>query len=44
MQVAIPIYEGFTALDAIGPYDVLQSVPGTEVVFCAPETLSLIHI
>jgi len=38
MQVAIPIYEGFTALDAIGPYDVLQSVPGTEVVFCAPET------
>ena len=28
MQVAIPIYEGFTALDAIGPYDVLQSVPG----------------
>ncbi len=37
MQVAIPIYEGFTALDAIGPYDVLQSLPGTEVVFCAPE-------
>jgi transcriptional regulator GlxA family with amidase domain len=38
MQVAIPIYDGFTALDAIGPYDVLQSVPGTEVVFCAPAT------
>jgi putative intracellular protease/amidase len=38
MQVAIPIYEGFTALDAIGPYDVLQNLPGTEVVFCAPET------
>jgi putative intracellular protease/amidase len=37
MQVAIPIYEGFTALDAIGPYEVLQSVPGNEVVFCAPE-------
>ncbi len=37
MQVAIPIYEGFTALDAIGPYDVLQNVPGTEVVFCASE-------
>jgi transcriptional regulator GlxA family with amidase domain len=37
MQVAIPIYEGFTALDAIGPYDVLQSVPGNTVVFCAPE-------
>jgi putative intracellular protease/amidase len=37
MQVAIPIYEGFTALDAIGPYEVLQSVPGNDVVFCAPE-------
>jgi transcriptional regulator GlxA family with amidase domain len=37
MQVAIPIYEGFTALDAIGPYEVLQGVPGNEVVFCAPE-------
>lgn len=37
MQVAIPIYEGFTALDAVGPYEVLQSVPGNEVVFCAPE-------
>jgi putative intracellular protease/amidase len=37
MQVAIPIYEGFTALDAIGPYEVLQNVPGNEIVFCAPE-------
>lgn len=37
MQVAIPIYDGFTALDAIGPYEVLRNVPETEVVFCAPE-------
>lgn len=37
MRVAIPIYEGFTALDAIGPYEVLQNVPGNEVLFCAPE-------
>lgn len=35
MQVAIPIYDGFTALDAVGPYDVLARVPGAEVVFCA---------
>ena len=35
MQIAIPIYDGFTALDAIGPYDVLSRVPGAEVVFCA---------
>jgi putative intracellular protease/amidase len=38
MQIAIPIYDGFTALDAIGPYDVLSRLPGAEVVFCAAET------
>jgi len=37
MQIAIPIYPGFTALDAIGPYDVLSRLPGAEVVFCAVE-------
>lgn len=37
MQVAIPIYDGFTALDAVGPYEVLCRVPGAEVVFCAAE-------
>lgn len=37
MQVAIPIYEGFTALDAIGPYEVMRQLPEAEVVFCAPE-------
>lgn len=37
MQIAIPLYEGFTALDAVGPYDVLCRMPGAEVVFCAPE-------
>ncbi len=35
MKVAIPIYDGFTALDAIGPYEVLRSVPGWEVEFVA---------
>ena len=37
MQVAIPIFNGFTALDAIGPYDVLTRLPGAEVVICADE-------
>ncbi len=37
MQIAIPIYDGFTALDAIGPYDVLSRLPGAEVVFVAEE-------
>ena len=31
MQVAIPIYEGFTALDAIGPYEVLSRMPEARV-------------
>lgn len=37
MKVAIPLYEGFTALDAVGPYDVLSSVPGTEIIFCGEQ-------
>ena len=38
MQVAILLYEGVTALDAIGPYEVLQAPPlGTEVRFVARE-------
>ncbi|QES47730.1 glutamine amidotransferase [Streptomyces venezuelae] len=35
MQVAIVLYPGFTAIDVIGPYDVLGRLPGTEVVFVA---------
>jgi putative intracellular protease/amidase len=35
MQIAIPIYPAFTALDAIGPYEVLQRLPDAEVVFCS---------
>jgi putative intracellular protease/amidase len=35
MQIAIPIYERFTALDAIGPYDVLSRLPGATVTFVA---------
>jgi transcriptional regulator GlxA family with amidase domain len=33
VKVAVLIYDGFTALDAIGPYEVLRSVPGWEVEF-----------
>lgn len=33
MQVAIPLFERFTALDAVGPYEVLQRVPSIEVTF-----------
>jgi len=31
--VAIPLFEGFTALDAIGPYEVLQRIPTFDVLF-----------
>ena len=37
MDVAIPLYDRFTALDAIGPYEVLSRLPGYEVVFVASE-------
>jgi putative intracellular protease/amidase len=35
MQIAILLYDKFTALDAIGPYEVLSRLPGTTVVFVA---------
>lgn len=35
MQIAFLLYEGVTALDAIGPYEVLNRVPGAEPVFVA---------
>jgi transcriptional regulator GlxA family with amidase domain len=31
--VVIPPFDGFTALDAIGPYEVLQRIPSIDVVF-----------
>lgn len=37
MKIAFPVFPGFTALDAIGPYDVLRSLPGAEVFFVAAE-------
>ena len=37
MQIAILIFEKLTALDAIGPYEVLRSVPGWEVKFVGLE-------
>jgi transcriptional regulator GlxA family with amidase domain len=33
LQVAILLFENFTALDAVGPYEVLSRLPGTDVVF-----------
>jgi len=33
MKTSILIFDGITALDAIGPYEVLRSVPGWEVEF-----------
>ncbi|MEU4547084.1 DJ-1/PfpI family protein [Nonomuraea dietziae] len=37
MQVAIPLYPRFTALDAVGPYTVLAFAPGFTVTFVAAE-------
>jgi len=36
MQIAILVFDKLTALDAIGPYEVLRSVPGWEVRFVGP--------
>ena len=37
MLITIPIYDRFTALDAVGPYEVLSRLPGAEVVFVAEQ-------
>ena len=38
MDIAIPIFDRFTALDAIGPYEVLSRLPDSRVTFIAKET------
>ncbi|HEY2631092.1 MAG TPA: DJ-1/PfpI family protein, partial [Solirubrobacteraceae bacterium] len=35
MDIAILIYPRFTALDAVGPYEVLSRIPGAKVTFVA---------
>ncbi|SDJ49459.1 DJ-1/PfpI family protein [Streptomyces indicus] len=38
MQIAIVLFDGFTALDAVGPYQTLGPLPGAETVFVAART------
>jgi putative intracellular protease/amidase len=42
MQIAILLYDNMTALDAIGPYEVLSRLPGAKVQFVA-ETKGLVR-
>jgi putative intracellular protease/amidase len=35
VRIAIPIFDGITALDAVGPYEVLSRLPGASVRFLA---------
>jgi transcriptional regulator GlxA family with amidase domain len=37
MKIAIPLYDRFTALDAVGPFEVLARIPGAEVAWLGPE-------
>jgi transcriptional regulator GlxA family with amidase domain len=37
VQIAIPLFDRMTALDAVGPYEVLSRPPGWDVVFVAAE-------
>jgi transcriptional regulator GlxA family with amidase domain len=38
VQIAIVLYRGFTALDALGPYEVFKMLPGAHLRFVARET------
>ena len=33
MRIAIPLFDRFTTLDGIGPYEVLQRIPGFDITF-----------
>jgi transcriptional regulator GlxA family with amidase domain len=33
LQIAIPLFPKYTALDAVGPYEVLQRIPSFDIVF-----------
>ena len=35
MKIVVLLYDGFTALDAIGPYEVLSRLPGATLTFAA---------
>lgn len=35
MKIAFGLYDGFTALDFVGPYTVLSNIPGVDVMVCA---------
>jgi putative intracellular protease/amidase len=37
VNIAIPLYDRFTALDAVGPYEVLQRLPGAKITWLAHE-------
>jgi len=37
VQIAILLYDRFTALDAVGPYDVIGRLPGADLAFVAVE-------
>jgi len=37
MDIAIPLFDRFTALDAVGPYEVLSRLPGARVTFVASQ-------
>jgi transcriptional regulator GlxA family with amidase domain len=37
IEIAIPVYDRLTALDAVGPYEVLSRLPGARVAFVARE-------
>jgi transcriptional regulator GlxA family with amidase domain len=37
LSIAIPLFPRFTALDGVGPYEVLQRIPGFDITFIGHE-------
>jgi transcriptional regulator GlxA family with amidase domain len=43
VRIAIPLFDRFTALDAVGPYEVLSRLPGAQICFLAVREAGLQH-
>jgi len=35
VQIAIPLFDRFAALDAVGPHQVLTHLPGAKIIYCS---------
>ncbi|NEC14440.1 DJ-1/PfpI family protein [Streptomyces sp. SID8014] len=43
MRIVLPLFDGFTALDLVGPYEILRMLPGAEIVLAGERAGRTVH-